>query len=552
MITHFCREEIEAQVRDKMQTETERKVRLALVQQMRPQVRAELEQALRLEIQTAFREEIRKEVEAALIPELEKRITMELKAKYSKSHAIQKEQAESALQAELASLKKELEERMRREAESKVARKMAKQLEAEVRVRTEKVRQEMQIGSETQAKAIVEAEYKSIKEERAEIARQRAAENVRRTREDAALREAQHAFQVKVAEFRRYVQYEEARLARSKAAVQWHEEHPKLSSSTPVPSSAPDHVELDATPDTPVVPVSTALPMLSPAPIPPLVSHLLNTSLDKSSSQMHPPVHIPGGPFVKPLKTPSINASSPISHDGTTSNVPSTGLSKAAEKPTGVAFDFTFDVKLIAAKLVSDVCNIRKHSDVVTYPPSQSPTAPLIPLPYTTSMHTDSTGQIATEQQAQRDFETQPPIIPPAGVLGTRIRLLLPRLYQLWDQCETSHLHRRDFSNSLRSLDIVQAERLVAMEIAQLRKNLPNIQQEMTLVARREAIKARLAQLEDKDGNVLHAAEKASLQAELRRLTSSVHAALTVWESSHGRPFTYRGFPYLALMSTPT
>lgn len=88
------------------------------------------------------------------------------------------------------------------------------------------------------------------------------------------------------------------------------------------------------------------------------------------------------------------------------------------------------------------------------------------------------------------------------------------------------------------------------MEIARLRRVLPTIQKEMSMVTRREAIKARLAQ--EGQGVVLVHAEKANLLAELRRATSAAQVAITAWEAANGRPFMYRGFPYLTLMSGST
>lgn len=510
-----------------MQSETERKVRLALVQQMRPQVRAELEQILRLEIQTAYRDELRKEVEVALAPELERRIASELKAKNAKTQATQKEQAEASLQSQLATAKKELEERVRREADAKLAPKIAKKVDLEVRNRMERLRQEVRAEMETQAKSQIEAAYAQLKQERAEIARLRSAENVRRAREDAAHKEAQEELQSKIAEFRRYMQEEEARLARMKAVTQWREDHQKRSPNFagPIPSiapspSSPAHSHSISSP-TPTTSIPTSVPALPTSPE--LLTGVSNTDLRLQST----------------VESPTV-----------------------VHKPTGLAFDFTFDVKLIAAKLISDAREYATREpstttdaapvahpieptqpDRLSQRPPVAPPTPSSPVPTRYSL-----GQISTEQQAQREFENQPPIVPPAGVLGARLRVLLPRLYQLWDDCEISHIHRRDFSNALRVLDVAQAERRVATEIARLRRVLPTIHQEMALVVRREAIKARLAQ-EDQMPGTLTPAEKASLQVELRRVTASVLSSVAAWEAANNQPFLYRGFPYISLIS---
>jgi hypothetical protein len=608
-----------------MQTETERKIRLALVQQMRPQVRIELEQALRLEIQTAFRDEIRKEVEANLVPDLEKRIAAELKAKQAKIHSAQKEQAEAAIQTQVAAAKKELEERMRKDAEIKVAHKLAKKVDAEVRTRVEKLRQELRTEYEAHAKSQIEAAQAQLKHERAEIARLRAAENVRRTREEAAHKEAQEEFHKKMAEFRRYVQEEEARLARMKAVTQWREEHSRRedhqkrppsslgNTPPPIPTSAPTPIPTSV-PTTAPIPVSGPPSVSTNSPLPPTPIHPTSPSSVASipapppalqgptRSSNNPPSHVtaaraspepyshpqphtrPKSPQPPPQSRPRSLSPPPaktpshpyVQPPNTHANAITTSIDEKT-KPTGVAFDFTFDVKLIAAKLISDAREYTRggdtgrtvattstvtttSQDTLTEPNRATPLLPSSPLSTMSSSPSPSTpnsqspsptrytlGQIASEQQAQREFEKQPPIVPPAGALGARLRVLLPRLYQLWDECEASHIHRRDFSNSLRSLDVAQAERRVAMEIARLRRVLPTIQHEMALVVRREAIKARLAQ-ED----TLTQAEKASLQVELRRVTTTMQAAIRAWEAANGQPFIYRGFPYLALISPPT
>lgn len=618
-LTEYVRAEVEAHVRGELQTETERKVRLALVQQMRPQVRAELENALRLEIRTAYSQEIRKEVEAALTPELEKRIASDYKAKHQRTQSAQKEQAEAALQAQLAEAKKEMEDRMRRDAETKVARKMAKQTESEVKARVEKMRQEVKAECEAEARKHVEASLAQIKQERAEIARLRAVENVRRTREDAAHKDAEAEFHKKVAEFRRHVQEEEARIARMKAVVQWRDEHLRrpqssLSTVTPTPNAAlapaPTHIPTSATQNSPSPPSSPTPPPsfynASPnharnpspkrtTPAPPVSSAparnsspMVSIAMPEISTTSPPQLRTPS-PTVKSTHASHVLTTAPPVPSHTNSNTnhelhvqPS--KSHNAKPPAGVAFDFTFDVKLIAAKLISDARDIvQPHDNKITsevlgnqHGQSSSLTTPSIaPFQHSTPTRPNnrmpspsrgsgapvapttpaaSLGHIATEQRAQREFESQP-FIPPQGSVGARLRVLLPRLYQLWDESEISHVFRLDFCSALHSLDVSSAERRVAMEISRLRKTFPSIQKEMALVARRESIKAQLA----RDDSILGGeaakkerlgAERGQLQAELRRITTATHAAIVAWESVHNTPFMYRGFPYRSLLSS--
>lgn len=570
-----------------MRSETEHKVRLALVQQMRPQVRAELEQALRLEIRTVHSQEIRKEVEAAIVPEVEKRIAAEYKAKYARTQSAQKEQAEAAVQAQLASSKKALEERIRREAEATIARKVAKKVEAEVRARLEKMKQEVRAECEAEAQKLIEASLAQVKQERAEIARLRAVENVRRTREEAAQKDAEAEFLKRVAEFKRFMQEEENRLARMKAVAQWREEHPPRrlpSSLSSTPPGTSTHTN----------PISHANSTPSP---PNTISNANSKSIpNRTSASTPPPTATPMvSTSIPKIANPVASSKSPHSNSPPPSNSPSSSpynpeLAQpiqphdAPSKPSGLAFDFTFDVKLIAAKLISDarehthdILNVQgeaprtsielNHSAI---PRSQNATpAKNIPLPSTrspspvrsqspapsstpppSSSPSYTLGPISSEQRAQREFENQPPIVPPQGALGARLRVLLPRLYQLWDECEVSHIHRLDFSNGLRAVDVAQAERRVAMEIARLRRVLPTIHKEMAMVARREAIKARLAL--ESQGCVLAPAEKAALLAELRRVTTAAQVAISAWEAANSQPFMYRGFPYLALMSGTT
>jgi hypothetical protein len=564
-------------MRSELRSETEHKVRLALVQQMRPQVRAELEQALRIEIRTVYSQEIRKEVETSIVPELEKRIAAEFKAKYTRTQSAQKEQVEAEVQAQLAASKKALEERVRREVEATIARKVAKKVEGEVRVRVEKMKQEIRTECEAEAQKLVEASLAQVKQERAEIARLRAVENVRRTREEAAHKEAEVEFHKKVAEFKKYVQEEESRLARMKAVMQWRDDHPRRPLSglavPPNASTSPNstnHGTFNSSPgpSSNLITPKSRSPNIRPS-TPPAVASMVSAK----------PTIIT--PTVAPANSPPLISS------------PSDSLAlnySAPSKPAGLAFDFTFDVKLIAAKLISEASeqthDILKYQDKTQrnsielanhsvsspnltaasppiIPQSQNPTpaknaSPLPPTrtpspirsqsPAPTSPPSGYTlGPISIEQRAQREFENQPPIVPPQGTLGARLRVLLPRLYQLWDECEVSHIHRLDFSNALRTGDIAQAERRIAMEIARLRRMLPTIQKEMLMVARREAIKARLVQ--ESQGNLLPPAEKAALLAELRRLTGAAQAAILAWEAANNQPFMYRGFPYLALMS---
>lgn len=549
-----------------MRTETEHKVRLALVQQMRPQVRAELEQALRLEIRTVYAQEIRKEVEAAIVPEIEKQIAAEYKAKYARTQSAQKAQAEATIQAQLVTSKKALEERIRKDAEATIARKVAKKVELEVRVRVEKMKHEVRAECEAEAQKLVEASLAQVKQERAEIARLRAVENVRRAREEAVHKEAEAEFHKRVVEFKRYVQEEECRLARMKAVAQWRDEHPRRPPSAhanPIPPANSSSSPPSGSPSSTSQSIPNSSAALFPTAIP---TEPLTISNSPPSKSLH------DSPYVSSeseLVQPAAN-----SHD-------------TRSKPSGLAFDFTFDVKLIAAKLISDA---REHThDILNFqgepantfssanltaaassPQNHTPVKPIPTLPPSRSTSpvcsqspTPSSalsppaptgytlGPISTEQRAQQEFETQPPIVPPQGSLGARLRVLLPRLYQLWDECEISHIHRRDFSNGLRAVDVAQAERRVAMEIARLRRVLPTIHKEMVMVARREAIKAQLAQEHQPDGKVLAPHEKAALLAELRRVSAAAQVAIEAWEAANHRPFLYRGFPYLALMSSP-
>lgn len=564
---------------------------------MRPLVRTELENALKLEIRTAYSQEIRKEVETALVPEIEKRIANEYKAKQARALAAQKEQAEAALQAQLAVSKKELEERIRRDAEAKVARKLVKQTESEVRSRVEKMRQEVKAECEAEAQKHVEASLAQIKQERAEIGRLRSVENIRRTREEAAHKEAEAEFHKKVADFRRHVQEEEARIARMKALVQWKDEHVRrpASSLSNVPSPNFDPVAASRPRPRSHSPAPIATPSTAPSHAPPRHA-TLSSARNPSPKRNTPAPNIspipnststsPVGPKEMPEVTPSSLKShaspspQPISQK---TQSPSPVYSRTSSelqahstptKPAGLAFDFTFDVKLIAAKLISDARDfVQPQIKGSTEPPESLPTQPH-PPPFPTShvqasipIHSPnrapsparthgahptpeySLGHIATEQRAQREFENQP-VIPPPGTLGARLRVLLPRLYQLWDESEVSHVHRLDFCHGIRSLDVSSAERRVAMEISRLRKAFPSIQKEMALVARRESIKAQLARDEsDKREKGLGAAERGQLQAELRRITTAVHAAITAWEAAHNTAFMYRAFPYRALLA---
>jgi hypothetical protein len=386
------------------------------------------------------------------------------------------------------------------------------------------------------------------------------------------------------------MQEEENRLARMKAVMQWHDEHPRRppsslatpnntsTSSNPInhahpssfaTSSSSNHVILTtSSPNTSSNSIlsgsqkskTSGTSSTQAASTPPAATPMVSTAIPTITT-----------PIASTNSPPSPSSSSKSSTASSPSPNPFFNIQTSAKshstpsKPTGMAFDFTFDVKLIAAKLISDA---REHThDILkcqgepqrnsieltnhiisspnltaasppVIPRSQAPTpiktaSPLSsvrtsspvrsqsPAPPTPSIgHT--LGPISTEQRAQREFEIQPPIVPPQGTLGARLRVLLPRLYQLWDECEISHIHRLDFSNGLRAVDVAQAERRVAMEIARLRRVLPTIHKEMAMVARREAIKARLA--EEGQGCEILPAEKATLLAELRRVTGNLFA----------------------------
>lgn len=86
-----------------------------------------------------------------------------------------------------------------------------------------------------------------------------------------------------------------------------------------------------------------------------------------------------------------------------------------------------------------------------------------------------------------------------------------------------------------------------------LRNLLPKVENELKLVARREIIKTRLAELDnflpENNNTKLITTEKSTLRAELKRITTMVQPMITAWEKTNAQPFLYRGFRYLTLMN---